>query len=384
MPEQVTVTATSTTSEVTFADATPDMSDCGATLDSVTLYPGNTTGIVPVGSIPKGARYGGGGGPQPTCDCSTGKPVDLATGDYYDTAVDLSFPYSGVPIQFTRTYDAQTAQNQVQNSTPAREHLGYGWFDNLDMSVSLSGATATVTEANGAQITFQKYTQGQSGEQSWCPSDQNGTVYCPTSPSFIATLSQNTTNNTWTYANDLKSPLTYNFNGVASATLASITDAQGDLLSESAYTTHSGWTSCPTGDTCHAWESEPAGETAAIDALVEVFNSSSQLIEVYGAVKKEPLTTFTYGGTGCATADLCTVTDPGSMVTTFTYDSSNSNANLQYDELTMVPSTGSTVTNTFNTNGQVSSQTLGDRHCRGPRDHVQLQHRLRLGRRDRD
>jgi hypothetical protein len=90
-----------------------------------------------------------GGGRPPLAD-----PVNPRDGDFYETTTDLTEPGSGVPFEFTRTYDSKVAQAQAAASTPGS--LGYGWSDNLGMSVSYDSTAglATVTEESGDQLGF--------------------------------------------------------------------------------------------------------------------------------------------------------------------------------------------------------------------------------------
>ena len=316
------------------------------------------------------------------CSCASGEPVNDATGDFYDTTTDLSIPFAGIPLKFTRTYDAEKAQAEASTTpTPPAGPLGYGWSDNLGMSLnyhSQSGQSsvtdsngqvifnylgiATINEANGAQITFDAIGAGQT-EPSWCPdfsvsngtSDSTSTIYCPAAPRYLGTLSLS--GSTWTYVSDTtaKSPITYTFTGSTTAPLTRIADQSGDALTAGSYTKHTGWVSCPSGDTCTAWSSVPAGDSAStpIDALVEAFNASGQLVKVYGAIKDESAVTFAYSGSGCSTwptgqvVDICSATDPGSLTTSYTYDSGNSTTSLEYDELSMIPPGTGEVVNTY-------------------------------------
>ncbi len=311
--------------------------------------------VSPQSSYPQGSAlgadlYGGGGGPQAQCPCSTGSPIDLATGDYYDTVTDLTIPGAGIPLQFTRTYDAMAAQAE-ESAASIVPPLGYGWASNLGMSVSESMAgLATVTEANGALITFQYYGAGASGEAAWCPSDATVAVFCPTAPRYIATLSGSS--GSFTYVDNLSSPMTYTFN--SSNALSGIKDANGDTLDSSSYVS-----GCPSGDTCTEWTSSASGEAL----VVEVNTSSGELLSVFDPAATLQSVSFTYSGTGCSTwggsqpADLCSATTPGSLTTTYTYDSANMTAKYDYDELTMSPPATGAVTNTY-TAGQVTEQTV--------------------------
>ena len=298
-----------------------------------------------------------------------GTPVNLATGDYYDTQTDLTIPGAGIPLTFNRTYDANAAQSETAASASAGP-LGYGWTDNLTMSVSYNSGTglATVTQANGSQVTFQYYAMGAtesvgSNGVTWCPSDATTGVYCPTAPRYIATLSgaSGGTGGPWTFVNDIKSPITYSF--TTGGVLSEIADATGDALVSSVYSPGTGQAACPSGDTCTAWSSTPSGESSPSAVLVEAFNSSSQLVSVFDAASAAASTqvaTFTYSGTGCSTwtgtpQDLCSATDPGSLTTTFTYDTGKSSP-YQYDETTMSPPATGQVANTYDSSGRITKQ----------------------------
>ena len=56
--------------------------------------------------------HGGGSFSVAAHPCTCTDPVDAATGDFFETATDLSLPGAGLPLEFTRTYDAQSAQNR--------------------------------------------------------------------------------------------------------------------------------------------------------------------------------------------------------------------------------------------------------------------------------
>jgi RHS repeat-associated protein len=324
--------------------------------------------VTPDGTDPGADQFGGGGGADVGCNCSTGEPVNPATGDFYDTKTDLTIPGAGIPLTFTRTYDAEAAQAE-ESAAASAGPLGYGWTDNLSMSGSYDSGTglATITQANGSQITFRYYAQGAteplgSNGVTWCPSDATAAVFCPTAPRYIATLTQNG-GGTWTFVNDRQSPITYTF--TSAGALSEIADAAGDTLVSSAYSPGGGQAACPSGDTCVAWSSTPSGESSPSAVLVEAFNSSSQLVSVFDAASGAASTqvaTFAYTGTGCSTwsgtpAELCSVTDPGSLATTFNYDTGQSSP-YQYDETTMSPPATGEVANTYNSSGQISKQII--------------------------
>jgi RHS repeat-associated protein len=365
-------TVTSTGGELSFGVNDNDFAD-----NSGSWAVQMATGAPPFSVVPDGGALtaaemrGDGGGADTYCACSTGRPINIATGDYYDTETDLTIPGAGIPLTFNRTYDASAAQAEESSSASAGP-LGYGWTDNLNMSVSYNSGTgvATVTQANGSQLTFQYYAEGAtepigSGGATWCPSDATAGVFCPTAPRYLATLTgaSGGTGGPWTFVNDAKSPITYSFS--SSGVLTEIADASGDTLASTTYSPGAGQAACPSGDTCVAWASTPAGESTPSAVLVEAFNSSSQLVSVFDAASgaaSAQKATFSYTGTGCSTwsgtpADLCSVTDPGSLSTTFTYDTGKSSP-YQYDEITMDPPASGDVSNTYNSSGQVSKQII--------------------------
>ena len=337
----------------------------GANSGQGVVYAYNTLGVVPTGIAYVNMEAAGGGSPSEPCQLcaqqtasgvptvdTKGDPVNTASGDFYETATDLTLPGAGVPLSFTRTYDAQGAQAEVAASAAAGP-LGYGWTDNLNMSVSYNSTTqvATVTEENGSQTTYVPYVSGTS--PAWC---NGATNFCAQAPRMEASLNHNS-GGSWTFTRQTSSPITFQFN--SSGQLTQISDAQGDSLTASTYSPTDGQTSCPSGDTCTAWTSSASGRE-----LVLAVDSSNQLVEVFDA-NSSLAATFTYSGTGCSswsgseTPDLCSAVDPGSITATYTYDSGNASADFDYDMLTATPPGGASgqTTNTYNTNGQVAQQT---------------------------
>jgi RHS repeat-associated protein len=282
-------------------------------------------------------------------DAQSYEPVDPSTGDFSQTSTDVTLPGAGVPLDFTRTYDADVAQNAVTNATTP-EALGYGWSDNYGMSLAYNATThvATVTEENGAQVVFDYYA---SSPPWWC---SGSSIFCPTSPRVAATLTHNcspvsTCTGTWTFTRTLSGSTTLDFSSAGA--LTEIEDAFGDTVTPSSYT----GASCPGGDTCTEWTSSASGR-----ALVLVVNGSGQLVQVVDPVSGLNAT-FAYSGTGCTswsggqTPGLCTATDPGSIVATYTYDSANATGALDYDALTAsAPGAPGPATVTYNGSGEVT------------------------------
>jgi RHS repeat-associated protein len=342
----------------------------GASPKAYAEYTDGTSSGTPVlagGGVPLAAQGNalgtdglGGGSALEACQCGgqgsnqgAADPVNAATGDNYSTAVDLTVPGAGVPLAFTRTYDAQAAQNElIAAASPGP--LGYGWTYNLGESVSYNSSSqvATVTEGNGAQDVFNAYSSSTS--PAWCSSSTN---FCAASPRTIATLNQNT-DGSWTLVNNVSSRMTDGFN--SSGVLTQVTNAQGDSLILSSGTPGSG--QCPSASiSCSVWTSSASGR-----ALTLAFNSSGQLTQV--ADPANNVATFCFYTQSCASGapsgggqstDLYTATDPGSLTTAFTYDAANSNGSLQRDLLTVSPPGAGEVQNTYNTTGQVTQQQIG-------------------------
>ncbi len=243
-------------------------------------------GVVPEGSLLGADLQGGGSLSEPSCNCTAGDPVQLATGDYVEKVTDLTVSGSGLPLQFRRTYDSLAAQQGRGSSYPgsASPDVGFGWFDNLDMTVSYYAGTqlATVTEENGAQLTFQYYGVGAPNDPPWCPSDASVALFCPTAPRMLAQLVQNG-DGSWTFTRRTASPLTFNFN--SAGTLTGMSDAQGDTVTSGSYT----GASCPSGDTCTAWSEPTAADSLVVAAatvsgaprVAKVFELSSGITATF-------------------------------------------------------------------------------------------------------
>jgi RHS repeat-associated protein len=305
--------------------------------------------VQPQGAVPGPDLAGGGSPSESACPCKAGEPVDPATGDFYETATDLRLPGAGVRLEFSRTYDAQTAQAEVAAGTPTPP-LGYGWAYNLGMVLTATASTATVTEEDGSQLSFSPYVAGTS--PAWCTSATN---YCSSAPRVGATLNHNA-NGTWAFVRTMGAQTTFGFSSAGA--LTSITDSQGDTLTESVYSPGGGQTPCPSGDSCTAWTSSASGRT-----LVLAVDSSGQLVSVFDA-NSTLAATFSYTGTSCSpwtgsqAPDLCGATDPGGITSSYTYDSGNSSADLDYDMVSGTPPAASgATTNVYNSTGQVTQQT---------------------------
>jgi RHS repeat-associated protein len=132
-----------------------------------------------------------------------GDPVNCVTGNYTETYTDLKVPGLNGGLTFTRAYNSQAAANGTHGP------LGYGWSFEYGESLSLdpSGTAATVTNADGSTVTFNK-----NGEGVW------------TAPAWVqATLSQNG-EGVFTYTLPDQRAFTFSSAGV----LQKITDRNGN------------------------------------------------------------------------------------------------------------------------------------------------------------
>jgi len=88
------------------------------------------------GDVPAGTDSGGAGNPAaPGVDQALAAgSVNTENGDLTQSDTDVSVPTFGPSLDFTRSYDAQAAQQQTQAGTPGP--MGYGWTDNWASSLS--------------------------------------------------------------------------------------------------------------------------------------------------------------------------------------------------------------------------------------------------------
>ena len=99
-----------------------------------TLAESATTG----GSVPHGSTLGGSSSASHASQGiqGTAAAVNTETGDFSQSDTDVSIPGFGPGLDFTRTYDAQSAQAQKATGIPGP--LGYGWTDDWASSVTTS------------------------------------------------------------------------------------------------------------------------------------------------------------------------------------------------------------------------------------------------------
>jgi RHS repeat-associated protein len=93
--------------------------------------------------VPLSSTYGGSNPAAPGYSqdlALAADPVDPATGDFTESSTDLSIPTYGPALDFTRTYDAQLAEQQTTAGTAGA--FGYGSTDNWGGSLSFAAPTA--------------------------------------------------------------------------------------------------------------------------------------------------------------------------------------------------------------------------------------------------
>lgn len=232
--------------------------------------------------------------------CSTGHPVNCATGDFWHEFTDAQVPGRGVPLEFTRTYSSMNAGEDGP--------LGYGWTDSYDMSLSIDGETgaATVHEEGGSSVIF--------------PSDGAGGFETPIR--VLATLEANEDG-------------TYTFSRYADH-IKYVFDAGGQLLREE--DRNGNVTSLAYSGGNLVSVTDPSGRELTFTY------SGSRIHTITDPMGRT--TTFTYDGSG----NLTEATDPMGRAWSFTYDGG-------HRLLTMTDPRGGTTTNVYDGQGRVVSQT---------------------------
>jgi RHS repeat-associated protein len=105
------------------------------------------------GEVLGGTTSGGTSNPAaPGVDqASAGDPVNTENGDFTQSSTDFSLPGFGPALSFSRTYDANLAQQQTQTQTPGP--MGYGWSDNWASSLLAARPTpGDIYAADGMRL----------------------------------------------------------------------------------------------------------------------------------------------------------------------------------------------------------------------------------------
>lgn len=203
-------------------------------------------------------------------------PVDPATGNFSESAIDLSVPNRGGSIEFSRTYNSDAAASNGL--------FGRGWSSPWDMSLAFSGPgpdTVTVTQENGAVVVFNR--------------DPVTSTYKPAAPRILATLVHGGT--TWTLTRRARQRFDFNSTG---------------LLTR-AYDTNNNATTI----------SRPSSSTITItDAASRTYTlslSGGHVTSLSDPATPARTVAFGYDGAG----DLIDVRDVGLGHTTYGYDTSS-------------------------------------------------------------
>lgn len=237
-------------------------------------------------------------GPSP---CTSGDPVNCATGNLVETQQDLRVSGRGRYLNLIRTFNGLAAPSA---SSPGA--IGYGWTHSYASFLSIDGSgNATVHLGNGATVPFSK----------------SGSTF--SAPSFvIATLKQNSDGSyTFTLPNQQADIFS------SSGRLITQTDRNGYKTSL-AYNGSGNLTSV----------TDPAGRTLS-------FSYANGLIT---SVTDPMGRKVAYGYD--ASQDLTSVTDPAGNVTRYVYDSS-------HRLVSMTTPDGGVATNVYDGDNRVSSQT---------------------------
>ena len=255
--------------------------------------------VYPPGGGPSFGEQGGtpNGSELPTT-CSSGAPVNCATGVFWHTFTDASVPGLGAPLDFTRTYSSATAGKNGP--------LGFGWTDSYNMKLSFdSSGNAKITQEDGSTVAFAK---------------SGGSYVAP--QRVLATFIANG-DGTYTFTR-YRTNIEYVFDGGGS--LIREVDRNG----RSTILTH-----------------DVSGELTTItDQAGRSLRLSysggriSELIDPLGNV-----TTFAYDGSG----NLASTTDPLGRTWSFTYDGS-------HRLLSIIDPRGGSTTNTYDSSDRVTQQ----------------------------
>ena len=171
-------------------------------------------------------------------------------------------------------------------------------------------------------------------------------------PRVFGSLTYNSGSSTYTLLEDPST--TYTFN--ASGQLTSIADADGATETVTYGSPSPGLGNCPASAASCELVTSASGRTLTLG-----WSASGDTGTVTSLT--DPLgrrTSYSY-----SSGNLATVTDPVGNVTSYSYDSSNSNPDLVHDLLSITrpndqsggPDAGDAFTNTYNSSGQVTSQT---------------------------
>jgi RHS repeat-associated protein len=228
-----------------------------------------------------------------------GEPVNCLTGEFWHTFEDVTVPGRGLALDFNRTYSSLAASRAGP--------LGPGWtFDYNPRLATDAAGRVTVTEENGATVTFSPAAGGGFTAPSW----------------IVATLVKNADG---TFTLSRKDQTHYTFS--AAGQLRRETDRNG-LATTLAYS----------GGQL-ATVTDPAGRQ-----LTLAYDGAGRLSKVTDPAGRTVTFAFDVAG------NLQSATDVAGGVTSFAYDA-------DHRLLTMKDPNGGVVTNVYDSSGRVTSQT---------------------------
>jgi YD repeat-containing protein len=270
--------------------------------------PSNTNESISWHSAPMGGSAAGQGGASPVVKqttCTSGEPVDCATGEFFQNINDLSVPGRGDSLSFSRTYSSLAAATNGP--------LGPGWTHSYNMSlgVDATSGVVSVVQENGSTV-------------SAAPC-QPGVASCPSTgyrfPSFVEASLNHNGDGTYTFAHVDGNQFIFS--------------AGGQLLQEvdrNGYATTLSYTSGRlTGVT------DPSGRSLAL-----AYGGNGDLASVTDPIGRK--VSYGYDVDG----NLASVTDVGGGTTSYSYDANHL-------LLTVTDPNGGTLTNRFDASGRVTS-----------------------------
>jgi RHS repeat-associated protein len=252
---------------------------------------------------------GGSNGSEP-CDCSQGQatqsPVDTATGNFWHTFTDLSIPGRGLPLDLSRSYNA--------NLAAVDGPFGHGWSTSYTMSLTTDAhGNVTVHQENGSTVAF-------------APDGDGG--YVPGAARVLATLAPGP-NGSFVFTRRARHVFTFD----AAGKLTSKSDLNGE-------TTTVGYDGSGNLSTV----TDPAGRhlhfTVVKGRIASARDDAGRQVD------------YSYNGSG----DLTGVTDPTGATWTLGYDTNHQLTSMldpnQHGAVDPRP-----LTNVYDGQGRVTSQT---------------------------
>jgi RHS repeat-associated protein len=271
-----------------------------------------TTTVPPVGPNQPGETYGGWNPSEAPCQVCQGDPVNSATGEFTESATDISIPGRGPGLGMTRSYSSQMTSEDGR--------LGYGWTDGYSMSIDADPTladTMDVHQENGSLVRFTQQTDGSWAapgrvfaslvhhpDGSWTFTRQATQKYAFSSTGLLTSISD---------LNGETTTLSY-----ASGKLTSVTDAGGRTLTFSYTGSHvTGVADSASRGVSYAYDT--AGNLTGVTDLDGHtthydYDTNHELTSI--TLPRGGVTTNVYDSVGRVTSQ----TDPNDHTTTWAYD----------------------------------------------------------------